>query len=86
MPLDHWIEPELRTLADPTGAGPRLPIAALVEGQPAPLLAALRGLEDRLAAEGVPRPAERGALFLELIHRGGRRSGRCMGWFDCVRV
>jgi hypothetical protein len=67
VPLDHWIEAELRTLDDPTGAGP-LVIDALVRADPAPLEAALDGLEDRLADENVPRPAGRLALFYELLH------------------
>ena len=67
VPLDHWLEPELRTLSDPTGAGSQL-VAALLTGDPTRLEAALVGLEDVLAAEDVPRPAERVALFYELIH------------------
>jgi hypothetical protein len=67
VPLDHWLEAELRMLDDPTGAGPQL-VAALREGDPAPLESALGGLEERLAAEGVARPAERLALFYELLH------------------
>ncbi|HUS17334.1 MAG TPA: hypothetical protein VM536_20245 [Chloroflexia bacterium] len=67
VPLDHWLEPELRTLTDPTGAGPQL-LTALGEARPEPLLTALAGLEDRLAAEDVPRPADRRALFYEVLH------------------
>ena len=67
VPLDHWLEAALPQVADPTGAGPHL-IAALVDGRPEPLLAALTGLEDRLAAAGVPRAADRRALFFDLIH------------------
>lgn len=66
-PLDHWLEPELRTLADPTSAGPLL-IEALVSGDPEPLATALAGLEEPLAAEGVARSAERRALFYQLVH------------------
>lgn len=66
-PLDHWLEPELRTLTDPNGAGPQL-IEALVTGEPQLLTDALAGLEDALAAEGVARPAERVALFYQLVH------------------
>jgi len=69
VPMDHWIEPELRTLDDPTGAGPLL-VAALVEADPARLGTALAHLEGRLAAAGVPGPAQRRDLFLELIHPG----------------
>ena len=43
-------------------------VDALVRGDPAPLEAALNGLEDRLANEDVPRPAGRLALFYELLH------------------
>lgn len=66
-PLDHWLEPELRSLADPTGAG-RLILAALRSGEPELLEMALAGLEQPLADEGVPRPAERRALFYQLVH------------------
>jgi hypothetical protein len=66
-PLDHWLERELATLEDPERVGPSL-VAALREKSSAPLLQALTALEDRLAGEGVPRPASRRALFLELIH------------------
>lgn len=67
VPLDHWLEAELRTLQDPTGAGPLL-LEAVRNGSPAPLSEALRGLEDILASQGVPRPAERLSLFYELLH------------------
>jgi hypothetical protein len=66
-PLDHWLERELATLADPAQVGPRI-LAALRQKRPAPLHEALTVLEGRLADEGVPRPAGRRALFLELIH------------------
>lgn len=66
-PLDHWLEPALARLPDPTGAVPRL-IAALTEARPEPLLEALTGLEDRLAAEGIPRGPGRRDLFFELVH------------------
>ena len=67
VPLDHWWEAELRTLDDPAAVGPLL-VEALVESTPAPLQEALARLEDRLYAEGVPHPAGRRDLFLELIH------------------
>ena len=67
VPLDHWLEAELQTLDDPEKAGPAL-IDALTSGNPEPLQDALKRLEDRLADEGVARPAARGALFMELIH------------------
>jgi hypothetical protein len=66
-PLDHWLEPELRTLTDATQAGPSM-VEALVTDRPEPLLEALARLEEPLAAEGVARPKQRVALFLELIH------------------
>jgi len=67
VPLDHWLEPELHTLHDPTHAREQL-VAALRTGDPAPLETALNQLEDRLAGEGVPRAAERRDLFFELVH------------------
>jgi hypothetical protein len=67
VPLDHWLEAEIRTLDDPAGAGEKL-IEALTSGRPEPLEEALERLEDQLFAEGVPRAAERRALFLELLH------------------
>jgi hypothetical protein len=67
VPMDHWLEAELKTLTDPTGAAPLL-LTAVKSGSPAPLLEALQGLEEPLAAEGVPRPAARRALFYELVH------------------
>jgi hypothetical protein len=67
MPLDHWLDAELATLDDPIQAGPRL-VDALVTGDPAPLLAALDGLEDRLFSEGVPRPSDRIAVFYAVNH------------------
>lgn len=67
VPLDHWLEAELRTLADPEKVGPGL-IAALTSSDPTLLQDALNRLEDRLAAEGVARAADRTALFMELIH------------------
>ena len=67
MPLDHWLEAELKTLDDPQGTGHAI-VEALVIGTPRPLVEALNALEDRLASEGVPRPAGRRDLFLELIH------------------
>jgi hypothetical protein len=67
VPLDHWLEAELRTLDDPAQAGVLL-CEAVSTGDPAPLEAALNRLEDRLFAEGVPRASERRALFYELLH------------------
>jgi hypothetical protein len=65
--LDHWLENELATLEDPTKAVPQL-LEALKTGNHLPLWGALKGLEDLLASEGVPRPAGRNDLFFELIH------------------
>jgi hypothetical protein len=67
VPLDHWLESELKTLDDTTGAV-RLLIEAVKGGAVQPLKEAVDALEDRLYAEGIPRPDERIALFLELIH------------------
>jgi len=66
-PLDHWLEAELRTLADPTGAGPRI-VEAVTGGRPAPLTAAIDALWPTLEAEGLPPPAGRSRLFIELVH------------------
>jgi hypothetical protein len=68
VPLDHWLEPELRTLEDPEKSGQCL-IDALVNASPAPLEEGLARLEDRLHDEGVPRPEGRRDLFFELIHQ-----------------
>lgn len=67
VPLDHWLEPELRTLEGNEGAARDL-LEALRTGDPAPLAAALDSLEDRLHAEGVARPEGRVELFFELVH------------------
>jgi hypothetical protein len=67
VPLDHWLEAELKTLDDPEQVGPAI-VEALTGGTPEPLAAALARLEDRLHAEGVARPAGRRDLFLQLIH------------------
>jgi hypothetical protein len=67
VPLDHWLEPELRTLQDPTHAGEQL-LEALRSGTYEPLREGLKRLEDRFVAEGVPPLSEMHALFLELIH------------------
>jgi hypothetical protein len=68
VPLDHWLEPELKSLQDPTGAGTAI-IEALITGSPQPLQQAFDGLNERLAAEGVPvEPRARRDLFMEIIH------------------
>ena len=66
-PLEHWLEPELATLADPTGAGALLR-QALQTHTWQPLATALVRLEDRLAAEGFPRPAGHADFFSLLMH------------------
>lgn len=80
VPLDHSLEPELETLADPAGAVPRLR-EAWVEGRPEPILDALQALEDALLAEGVPRRADRGALFARLVHPSGAAERAVHGLF-----
>ncbi|MCA1633818.1 MAG: DUF4037 domain-containing protein [Acidobacteria bacterium] len=67
VPLDHWLEPELKTLKEGEDAARGL-LDALRSGDPATLGDALKSLEDRLHAEGVPRPDGRTELFFELIH------------------
>lgn len=69
VPLDHWLEREIATLEDPTRAGDKL-LETLRARRPEALGEGLALLEDRLAAEGVPRIADRTTLFLELIHPG----------------
>jgi hypothetical protein len=66
-PLEHWLEPELASLADPADAAP-LVLEALREARIEALEQALARLEEPLAAEGVARPAGRRDLFLQLIH------------------
>lgn len=67
VPLDHWIEVELQTLADPIRAAPML-IDALKRNDPQPLIDAMKQLEARLIAEGIPPSTQWNDLFLELIH------------------
>ncbi|HEU4593858.1 MAG TPA: hypothetical protein VFS10_01730 [Pyrinomonadaceae bacterium] len=67
VPLDHWLEPEVRTLSENEEAA-RYLLEALRTGDPSQLGDALNALEDRLHAEGVPRPEGRPELFFELIH------------------
>ena len=66
-PLDHWLEPELRTLKENEEAARKL-LESLRTSDPLLLSDALNSLEDRLHAEGVPRPEGRPQLFFELIH------------------
>jgi len=67
VPLDHWWAAELHTLRTNPDAVELL-IAGLDENDPAKLSSALELLEQALAAEGVPGPAGRRDLFLELVH------------------
>jgi predicted nucleotidyltransferase len=67
VPLDHWLEPELRTLRDEAHAGPLI-VEALNSGEPRPLQDALDALQPALQAAGVPGPAQRRDLFMELVH------------------
>jgi hypothetical protein len=81
VPLDHWLEAELRTLADPSGVTPRLQEAWLA-GHPEALDAALTGLAATLEAEGVPAGIEPiRALFFELIHRSNAAERAVHGIF-----
>jgi len=80
VPLDHWLEAELDTLEDPAGAG-KLLVEALALNRPEPLAEALDRLEDALFDEGVSRPSERVALFLELIHPSRAEERRAHGLY-----
>lgn len=66
-PLDHWLEPELASLADEAGAG-RLVAEALATSRPEALHEALARLQPHLAPVGFPEPAGRAAFFSELMH------------------
>lgn len=68
VPLDHWLEPELRTLADSAGAVPFL-LEALRTSRPEPLREAMARLWERLQEEGLPPRTEFTAFFLEIIHQ-----------------
>jgi hypothetical protein len=78
-PLDHWLEREMATLEDPSRAGEKL-LEALRSRSPEAITAAFERLEDRLAAEGVARPAGRIEMFLERIHprRSAERTRHAM--------
>lgn len=67
VPLDHWLEPELGTLADPAGAAPLL-IEALTTSRPEALRAAMNQLAERLEQEGLPPKSAFSEAFLEAIH------------------
>lgn len=72
VPLDHWLEAELRTLTDSAGAVPRL-CEGLAHDDPLAMREAIESLGPSLEPEGVPlEPAGRMALFLELIHPSNR--------------
>ena len=66
VPLDHWLEPELRSLADPDAAGPLL-VEALVTGRWEPLQRALDQLKARLEHAGFPPPPH-ATFFSEMMH------------------
>lgn len=66
VPLDHWLEPELRTLADPMGVSPLL-VEALVGCRYEPLQEALERLQPSLEGEGFPA-ASRAKFFAEMMH------------------
>jgi len=63
VPLDHWLEPELRSL----GGEAALVLEALLESRYEPLQEALERLTPRLEAEGFPM-ADRGRFGSELRH------------------
>jgi hypothetical protein len=66
-PLDHWLDPELRSLADPAGAVPAL-FEAITGGGHAALQQALERLQPRLEAEGCPPAGGYGKFQAELVH------------------
>jgi Domain of unknown function (DUF4037) len=71
VPLDHWLEQELRTLEDAAQAAPLL-VEALRRGTPQPLDESLKRLEHRLNEEGIPMdPQRRREVFFELVHPSG---------------
>ncbi len=67
VPLDHWLEPELKTLEDAAGVAPGL-LLALRECRPQALREAMGLLEDRLVAEGLPPRSGFTEFFLAAIH------------------
>ena len=69
VPLDHSLEPELRTLQDEAHVGPLI-IDALNTGDPKPVQEGLAALEEALVAAGVPGPQERrDLLWSSFTHR-----------------
>jgi hypothetical protein len=67
VPLDHWLEPELKTLTDAAGAGPLL-VQALREARPEPLVEALERLQPQLAEVGFPEKSGYLTFFSEMMH------------------
>ncbi|NOT33242.1 MAG: DUF4037 domain-containing protein [Candidatus Eisenbacteria bacterium] len=68
VPLEHWWESELGSLADPHGLAPRL-MRGVTESDSKPLFEALEALAAPLEHWGVPPDLlGRRALFLTLIH------------------
>jgi hypothetical protein len=67
VPLFHWLEREIETLEDPAAAGSCL-LDALRTMSVEPLEEGLNRLEELLAAESIPRPEGRHALFYEVVH------------------
>lgn len=69
-PLDHWLEPELASLADAHGVVPLLR-AAILDADPAALDAACAGLRPALTPYGFPPPgASLGAFHAQLLGPG----------------
>jgi hypothetical protein len=66
-PLDHWLDPELGSLADAAGAVPAL-LDAIVAGRHEALQEALTRLQPALEAEGCPEATGYGAFQARLIH------------------
>ncbi len=67
VPLDHWLEPELKTLEDASGSGPLL-LEALRTSRPDALREAMARLAEPLQREGLPPRSEFTAFFLAIIH------------------
>jgi hypothetical protein len=67
VPLDHWLEPELRSLADELGVGPLL-VEALADCRYQPLQEALERLHERLEDEGFPPPHALPQFCSEMMH------------------
>lgn len=79
VPLDHWFDAELETLADAAGAVPHLR-AGLSGTDPVAFEAAMQALGSALEPWGVPTGIEgRRALFLELVHPSRAEERRVHG-------